>query len=138
MKNFKTRPVSPSEEAAYWSRSDECWVLARKAFEEGKRSGSAINIIHSVIALADLICIRFSGKRYAGSSHDEAVDFYAKLPIQEDEFKKSVHRLGQIVSLKTHAEYGGSPISESDLSHMLKSAERFRSYALSKLGKKPD
>ena len=136
MKNFKTRPVSPSEEAVYWSRAEECWSLAMKAFEENKRSGGAVNIIHSVIALADLMCIRFSGKRYAGTSHDEAVDFYAKLPIQEDEFKKSIHRLGQIVLFKTNAEYGGRPISQSDIAHMVKSAERFRNYVLEKLGKK--
>lgn len=136
MKNFKTRFVSPSEETTYWSRADECWSLAMKAQEEKKSAGCAINIIHSVISLSDLMCIRFAGKRYAGTSHDEAVDFYAKLPIQEAEFKKSIHRLGQIVSLKTHAEYGGEPIGESDVSHMIKSAERFRSYVLEKLGKK--
>lgn len=136
MKKFKTRPVSPTQERAYWSRFEECWALAMNAAQERKWTGCCINIIHSLIALADLVCIRFVGKRYAGTSHDEAVDFYAALPLQDEEFKKSIHRLGQIVATKTDAEYGGNPANENDVAHLLKSAERFKDYALLKLGKK--
>ena len=136
MKSFKTRAVSPAQETAYWTRAEDCWALAKRAFEEKRWTGCTINLIHSLVALADLMCIRFSGKRYAGTSHDEAVDFYAKLAIQDPEFRKNVHRLGQIVASKTEAEYGGSPITENGASQMMKSAERFREYVLAQLGRR--
>ena len=135
MKKLKIRPVEPSESNTYWRRSEDCWDLAHKALQEGKWAGCAINVIPSVIALADLMCIRYAGKRYAGTSHDESVDFYATLDMDDPDFQKSVVRLGQILSVKTDAEYGGSPLGESHIRQMMKLAERFRSFVLNKIGK---
>lgn len=136
MKKFKTRPVSPSEMDIYWQRSEECWNLAWQAFQDSKWFGGAINIIHAIVALADLMCIRYAGKRYAGEDHEQAVDFYTTLNLDDPDFKKSVSRLGRVLSVKTEAEYGGSPLKESEIRQMMKSAERFRNYVLQKLGKK--
>ena len=135
MKTIKTRIVNPSEEAAYWIRAEECWEIALQALQSGKWSGAAINIIHSVISLADLMCIRYSGKRYAGTSHDQAVDFYATLNLQDEDFRSSSHRFGQIVSIKSQVEYGGKEMRVTDIDHMMKAAQRFRDYVLSKIGR---
>lgn len=133
MKSYRTRPVSPHEEGIFWTRADECWDLALYAVEKHKWSGCVINIIHAVIALSDLMCSRFAGKRYAGTSHDEAIGFYETLGIDDPDFRKSVGRLGQILSFKTQAEYDGSAISEAQAGLILKNGTRFREYVLGKL-----
>src|SRR5262249_39425423 len=107
MKFFRTRSVEPTEEEAFWRRADECWDLALHAAQKEQWVGCVINAIHAVIALADLMCARFAGKRYAGTSHDEAANFYATLEVRDEEFQKSVRRFGQILSSKTQSEYEG-------------------------------
>lgn len=133
MKTFRTRPVPPDEEETFWSRAEECWELALLAAERGRWSGCVINAIHTAIALSDLMGARFAGKRYAGTSHDEAIQFYSTLGLEDEEFPKSVRRLGQILSLKTLAEYDGSPVTETQARQLLKNAERFREYIFQKL-----
>ena len=133
MKSYRTRPVNPHEEEIYWTRANECWDLALHAASQKKWSGCTINVIHAVISLADLMCARFSGKRYAGTSHDEAISFYETLRIEDPDFRKSVARLGQILSFKTQAEYDGSAVSEAQTELILKNGTRFREYVLKKL-----
>lgn len=133
MKTYRSRPVDPTEEDTFWVRANECYEIALYAADQKKWSACAINAIHAMIALADLMCARFAGKRYAGVSHDEAVSFYAALGLKDDEFNKSVQRLGQALSSKTHAEYDGSALSENQARQILKNAERFRDYVMGKL-----
>jgi len=137
VKTYRTRDVDPTEENTFWSRADECWELALHAAENKKWSGCAINAIHSMIALADLMCARFAGKRYAGTSHDEAINFYQMLSLKDEDFSRSVLRLGQALSAKTHAEYDHVPLTENHARQILKNAERFRDYVIGKLRRKP-
>lgn len=133
MKNFRTRPVDPSEEETYWHRADDCWELAQEAARQERWAGCAINTVHAAIALADLMTIRHAGKRCTGTSHDEAVDFYSRMDLDDSEFQKSVHRLGQIISIKSQAEYSQEPLTENQVRQMLKSAGRFRDFVLKNL-----
>ncbi len=136
MKTCRTRPMAPHEDETYWRRADECWDLALYAVSQGKWAGCCINVIHAAISYADLMCSRFAGKRYAGTSHDESVTFYSTLAVEDTDFQKSVSRLGQILSFKSQAEYDNSPITEAQARQILKNGARFREYVLGKLKRK--
>lgn len=61
-------------------------------------------VIHAATSLTDAACIAQQGSRYAGSSHDEAVQYFYDLGIQDDDFKKACRRLSQIISEKQGAD----------------------------------
>ena len=95
--------------------------------------GVAINAVHAAIALTDSLSIVLRRERYAGQTHDEAVTYYAALPIAEQSFKQSVLRFGSILSIKHRAEYAGEAVSEKDAESILKQLERLRDFINVKL-----
>lgn len=135
MKKFKTVSVSKSQIHYYRKRADECFQLAHEALTKKYWFGVCINAVHAAIALADALCITEHGLRYAGSRHDEAVDFYSTLALKGADFSQSILHFGKLISIKNHAEYAEKHIDEKDASSTLKSLDRFKTYVLGQLPK---
>lgn len=135
-RKYKITQGGQTEIKAYIKRSYELWQYASLAYRDRNYDACVIMTIHSCISLADAACISHQGARYAGSSHDEAVQYFCDLQIQHEDFKKSCRRLGQIVSEKTTAEYGGSNLTEKNADFIYKNGERFREYLLSTILRK--
>ncbi len=128
MAKFKTVAVSAAKLAIYRKRATECRVLAANAYTKRMWFGTCINATHAAIALADCLSIVRKQLRYAGSNHDQAVNFYATLQIDDPQFKKSIQQLGKIISMKHVAEYMGDPIKQKDAETCLKQLERFEDF----------
>ncbi len=135
-RKYKTTPGGDIEARAYVKRADELWRHASQAYQDKDYDACSIMVIHSCISLADAACIIHQGSRYAGTSHDEAVQYFYDLGLQEEGFKKSCQRLGQIVGEKTIAEYGGTNMTGKHADFIYKNGERFRSYLLETILKK--
>ena len=133
MRKFKTVVAQPSELSFYRARGEECYLLAKKAYEERMWFGTTINAVHAAIALSDALSIFLRRTRYAGQSHDEAVTYYSTLQLDEQPFKQSIQRLGSLLSIKHRAEYAGEMLSEKDAETILKQLERLRDFINSKL-----
>lgn len=133
MKKIRTAPVSRTEIRQFRKRAEECFELAKMAFANKYWLGTCINAVHSAIAWADCLCIAEKGLRYAGTSHDEAVDLYFSLNLRDEDFKKSIHNLGRLISIKHHAEYMGKPLSSDEAESALKALTRFQEFVLKKL-----
>lgn len=133
---YKTARGDENQIRAYVRRSHELWKHGSNAFRDQDHDACVILVIHSCIALADAACIAYQGFRYAGTSHDEAVQYFYDLGIQTEEFKKACRRLGQIISEKTAAEYGGTNLTGKETGSIYKSGQRFRDYILDALLKR--
>lgn len=130
-RTYKTVKGDRNQILSYVKRSNELWRYSSDAFRNQDHDACAVNAIHSCISLADAACIMHSGSRYAGTSHDEAVQYFHDLGFHDDGFKRACRRLGQMVGEKTTAEYGGQNLSAKDAESIYKNGERFREYLFS-------
>lgn len=135
-RRYKTASGGDVEIRAYVKRADELWKHASNAHRDSDYDATAILVIHSCISLADAACIAHQGSRYAGTSHDEAVQYFYDLGIPGDDFKKACRRLGQVISEKNAAEYGGSNLTGKNADSIHKNGERFREYLFGTILKK--
>jgi hypothetical protein len=135
-RKYKTTKGGEREIRAYVKRSNELWRHALYAYQEQDYDAFAIMAIHASISIADAACIVQQGSRYAGTSHDEAVQYFYDLGIQEEGFKRACRRLGQIISEKSIAEYGGNNLNAKAAASIHLNSERFRDYLFETLLKK--
>ncbi len=135
-RKYKTVSGGQPEIRTYVKRANELWRHATNAYQERDFDAFAIMAIHASISLADAACIAHGGARYAGTSHDEAVQYFYDLGISDEGFKKACRRLGQIISEKSAAEYGGSNLNAKAAKAIWDNSERFRDYLFETLLKK--
>lgn len=129
-KKYKTAPGGHVEIRSYLKRSHELWKHASNAYHGGDHDACVILVIHACISIADAACIASKQCRYAGTSHSEAVQFFHDLGYPTEEFRKAVRRFGQIIGIKTAAEYGGKNLLKSDAELVFTHGQRFRDYLL--------
>lgn len=127
-RHYKIVKGAETEVRSYIERARELRRYAEEAYRNQDCDACAILTIHASISLADAACIVHKGARYSGSSHDEAVQFFHDLGIQDDGFKKAARRLGQMIGEKTAAEYGGKNLTSKEIESIYKNGERFREY----------
>ena len=135
MKPIKSAPVDKAKLAVYRKRADECVNIADQAFRDSMWYGTCINAIHAAIALSDCLSIFLRGTRYAGSNHEEAIDFYGTLGLKKDGFQKSIQNFGKLISIKNMAEYSDKTLTEKDADAALTTLKRFREFVVSLLPK---
>lgn len=109
--------------------------LAEQACEQKLWFGVCINGVHAAISFADCLSIFKRGTRYAGASHDEAVQFYAALNLDEADFRQSISHFGKLISIKHAAEYADQALTEKDAQAVLKALSRFRDFIFKRLPK---
>lgn len=133
MRVYKTVSVDRTDLAVYRKRAEECLSLARHALEQKLWFGACINAVQAAIALADCLSVFKRGTRYSGSSHEEAVDFYATLNMDSAHFSQSVSHFGKLISIKHAAEYADKALTEKDAQAALKSLSRLREFIIGEL-----
>lgn len=121
-------PVTLHESNVYIKRAKECFSQAEITFAQNQHYASMILSIHAAIALCDLMCIKFHGHRYKGTDHSESLRYYERIGIKTDDFKKSLQRLGKIITKKSLAEYGQKPLTKQDAELTLKDLSRLKEY----------
>lgn len=130
MKAYKTVSVDRTGLHTYRKRAEECHRLAEQAYEQELWFGVCINAVHAGISLADCLSIFMRGTRYAGSSHDEAVQFFGTLNLDETSFRQSISHFGKLISIKHAAEYAERGLTEKDAQAALKSLSRLREFVV--------
>lgn len=135
MKNMRTIPVERSKYNNHLQKAEEFIATASRAYEDGRYNASVLNSIHAVISAADALVIYVKGLRYAGTKHEEAVEFFSTVFPGDTELKKNVQRFGSIISIKTRAEYTETLQKSEGAENALRDAERFLNYVKSKLPK---
>lgn len=126
--SYRTSKGDKTHIQSYVKRSNELWRYAAEAYGNRDFDACAVNAIHACISLADAACMAHSGARYAGTSHDEAVQYFHDLRLPHDNFKRACRRFGQMIGQKTAAEYGGRNLSSKETDSIFKNSERFRAF----------
>lgn len=125
---FKTRDVTKSLYTNYLKRAEECLQAAKNSFAIKGWNAAAINAIYSCIAACDAMCVYFLGKRHAGESHNDAVNLFKTIKVDDETLNTNANRILRILRIKNMAEYEERLIYRSEAEKVLKDGERFLEY----------
>lgn len=90
-------------------------------------------IVHSAIAYADAICIKFSGVKSQGDDHNQTVILLKEILALNDENKKAYNHPEKIIAHKTSVSYSGDVYDRKDVDNLWKNFERLKRWAESLL-----
>ena len=130
---FKTREVTKSLYTNYLKRAEECLHAAKNSFAIQEWNAATINAIHSCIATCDAMCVYFLGKRHAGESHNDAVNLFKTINIDDEEMNTNANRIIRTLRIKNKAEYEDRLVYKSEAEKALKDCERFFEFVRKKL-----
>jgi uncharacterized protein (UPF0332 family) len=129
----KIRSVDRSQSAEYMKRAEECLASMQRDFEERRWDSCVILAIHAAISAADALCVRTLGKRSASENHRDAIILFQGIDPRDNDLRKAAMRLGDLLKIKTDAEYGERSQSEKDAELAKLNAERLVSFVKKRL-----
>lgn len=95
-----------------------------RSFEYWNAAG--VLIVHSAIAYADAVCIKYGGVKSQGEDHNQVVTLLKELLSAGDDNKKAYIQLEKIIAHKTSVSYSGDVYDEKDVDNLWKNFERFK------------
>lgn len=119
-----TIPVDKSKYKNYLQKAEECARYMHVALERKDFDACVINAIHCGISAADSLCVLCLGLRHKGERHYDAVELFQSIDLSDEEIKKNADHLGNLLSIKSRAEYGEKLITSKEAEIAVKEAER--------------
>lgn len=92
-------------------------------------NAAGVLIVHSAIAYADAISIKFSGEKSQGEDHNQNVILLKEILAVNEENKKAYIHLEKIIAHKTSVSYSGDVYEGKDIGLLWKHLERFKTWA---------
>ncbi len=122
---MRTIDCDKSKYMVYLTRAEQYKRSTGSAFEKEDWDSTVGNAIHSAISAADALCIFLLGLRHKGDKHEDAVELFRSIKPDDERIKKNASRLGELLSVKTDAEYGDRPLSRREAEIAVQAASRF-------------
>lgn len=126
------QPVKKIEVNKYFD-----FIKVSKDFSNGCESAytfeyynaAGVLVIHAVIALADAVTIKLSGKKCGGDSHYDIIDLLKLVTPPSQNKSKALDQFKKLVDHKNKVSYYGDIYLKKDVDKLLKYFERFKSWA---------
>lgn len=119
------------------ARYQEYVRVAEHFFEAAKDSleleywtASAVLIVHSAIAYSDALCIKLSGQKSVGESHEDAIALLEDVVADNEGKTQALSQLRRIIEEKTKVSYLGEFLPSAETKDLWKRLERFRQWAV--------
>jgi hypothetical protein len=106
---------------------------AELAFEFGYFNAAGVLIVHSAIALADSITIKYSSSKIKGDSHYDVIALLKNVLPQKLKNDSAIDHLKRIIDQKNLVSYSGDIYHKSDITKLHKHFLRFSNWANSVL-----
>lgn len=117
--------VDKSKYTIYLKKAEEYKRSMEAAFEKEDWDACVGNSVHCAILASDALCTFMLGIRHKGDRHEEAVELFRSINSQDERIKKNSNRLGELLSIKTDAEYGDKFLTRRDSELATQAATRF-------------
>lgn len=122
------KTIDKSKAINYKIVADNFYSGAETAKEFEYWNAAGLLIVHSAIAYADSISIKFGGVKCQGEDHNQNITLIKELVINSDSNKKAIQQLEKIISHKNAIAYNGEVYAEKDIEILWKQFERFKSW----------
>jgi hypothetical protein len=104
-----------------------------KAFEYWNAAG--VLIVHAAIAYSDAITIRVGGVKSRGEDHMAVIDLVRHVVALDKAGDAALNHLWRMIQEKNLVSYSGEVYSRQEVDKLWKHLERYRTWALSVLGR---
>ncbi len=121
--------VEKSKASSYKAVADNFFDGASVARKFEYWNAAGVLIVHSAIAYADAISIKFAGVKSRGGDHHETVVLLDELVSESDGKKSALSRLHRIIEHKNAVSYSGEVYGRKDIEQLWKLVVRFREWA---------
>ena len=129
------KAVNRSKFKEYQRVAQHFYDAAKDSIDLEYWTAAAVLIVHAAIAYADALCIKVSGQRSVGESHEHTVVLLEEHVAGGDEKTKALNQLRYIIEEKTRVSYLGEILTPSTTKELWKRLERFREWAISILSR---
>ena len=102
---------------------------AELAFEFGYYNAAGVLIIHSAIALADSITIKYSSSKIKGDSHYDVIALLKNVLPPKMKNDSAIDHLKKIIDQKNSVSYSGDIYHKADIAKLNKHFIRFSGWA---------
>jgi len=124
------KAISRHRFSDYQNVADHFYSAAKDSMDLEYFTAAGVLIVHSAIAYADALCIKLSGVRSIGDSHEDAIALVESAVADSPKKSDAINQLRRIIEEKSKVSYLGELYSSSQSKDMLKRLERFRKWAL--------
>lgn len=128
--------VERGQHVDYLKKALQFFNVMKMCLQDGEWDAVLLNGIHASISINDALTIFRLGKRSSGKSHQEATILLSQVVAGQEEGKKNVSRLSQILDAKNAVEYESRCFSEKEARHLAQQVERFVEWAQRQLPNK--
>jgi len=108
---------------------------AEVAMEHSYWTAAGVLIVHSAIAYADAISIKFSGQKSSSTNHEDSIALVDEAIADGVEKKNAINQLRRIIEEKTKVSYSGDLYGEPLIRELWKRLVRFQTWAVRILGR---
>ena len=117
--------VEKGQHIDYQRKALQFFNVMKICLQDGEWDAVLLNGIHASISMNDALTIFRLGKRSSGKSHQEATILLSQVVAGQEEGKKNVTRLSQILDAKNAVEYESRRFSEREARYFAQQVERF-------------
>ena len=116
----------------YLALAEDYLAAAENNLQAGLPNPAVSAAVHAAICANDAVCLALIGERSRARTHGEAVKLL-KRACRGTPYERSAaaraRQLGDILSLKTEAEYSGRLVAKDDAARAMEQARRFVRWA---------
>ena len=123
------KQVDKSKANDYKKVAESFWGGTDVAKEYEYWNAAGVLIVHSAIAYADAVTIKFGGVKSQGEDHNQVITLLKELLPGEEENRKASQQLERIIAHKNSVSYSGDVYGRKDVENLWKNFERFRKWA---------
>jgi hypothetical protein len=121
--------VDKSQFIQYKKIADGFYLGALAEKNSGRWNASGVLIVHSAIAYADSVTIKYGGVKSKGDDHQEVVRLLENLVPGSETKDSALNQLERLIAHKTSVSYSGQIYDKEDIEKLFKHLERFKTWA---------
>lgn len=123
-RHIKALPVRKGDWVVYWQRASELLRSMQYNMERERWNAAVIDAVHCAISSNDSYTVAKLGMRSAAESHNDAIVLLREAADNAD-IENQLTRLGRLLGIKSHVEYGPSVVRPDEAERVAKDTERF-------------
>lgn len=130
-KKKKIVNVEKNDYKVFLNKAKDFYEVMLNARDTGNWTAVGLNAVHCAISCCDAMLTFHLGIRSAGEDHTQAVDLLIRLPSAVDDGETNTFK--RIIAKKNLIAYECRDFRQTEASDILKLAERFYRWTISKL-----
>lgn len=129
---IKTTPVERRDWNVYWGRAKELYASMKTNMVEERLNAAVIDAVQCAISIGDAYTVSKLGLRCTSDSHADTAILFTQAAHPQN-VNQQTHHLTNILSIKSHVEYGPSRVRPHDAQRITQDVERLYTWVAAQL-----